>query len=1040
MYFKFHLLKFLFLPLFILVAVTKLYPQLAVSNQAYFCGFEDPLENAEWTFDFGSNTSRWEIGNALSAEGDNSLYISADGGVTAGFDGNPGYVAVYRDFILNSGRTYEISFEWINPGSGKLYVCWIDPSSSSNPPQWSGNSALTTPAYVKNNSKPWVLNTDPETGVFISADTLMNNSYTWQKGTFTVGGTGVPMRLLFFWMNDTGSSGTGAAIDNVQIGRVPSCGTVSGVVYNLKNNGEGEFSWDAGLYNPTYDFKYMDSSGVWIEYFGLTSPSVTVPDLPVDAYMVWIRMHCNDYTTIWYMFKNLYIHKSIESCLDYLDIGSENVHATWGSFSNPYLNTGVVNYGPESGSSRVTVHSDLSERDPRTGFQLETVPDGNLASVRLGNWQSGANAESITYYYTVDSLSVLMLLKYAVVMENPGHNHNQQPKFELEIFDFNDYPIGGTCGYENFVSGDTNTLGWERYGTVLWKHWGGFGLNLQNYIGERIKIRLTTYDCSLGAHYGYAYFTLDCARAEIAGVTCGDNEVERLIAPDGYAYEWFPKYRPDSIVSIEREFQPLPTDTGTYVCRMTYKGGDCSFELEANITPRTIIPEFEPVVIYKDCQAEVKFSNTSYTLSSKGDIGEVERFYWEWNDGYTGTEKDHERVFDTPGKYWVDMKANIAGGKCFEILSDTIIIPDLSVQYDTIKAVLCEDDPPFEFNNIYYSRPGVYEALKLKSVCDCDSIIYVDLQVNDKYDIVVDDDLLLYKDEYHDFNGKQLTEPGIYIDTLISVFGCDSIITLNLSVYPVLIMELVNDSVDMCETTDGPFTLEYIVRQGNFTTYSLLFDEDAIKSGFENQQSVVPLIQDLVEIPVPSGALPGRYKVELVFEDYYSGNDTLTAFLDVNYPSAILVQKWNDVIAILNAEYNGGYTFSQYQWYKDGELLPGETKSYLYVEGNLDFDSQYMVRVTRLEDGVSAFICPIRLEDRTDISVYPTIVRGGETITVILPHDFHMEIWDIMGMKVSGQYLHSNINTIQAPVRSGVYLMNLKSDTGEDKVFTIMVK
>ena len=1040
---KFAYKKIFFIVFVLLALAGQTICQTTITSDPYFCGFENPQDASEiWTFDFGNNKSIWEIGSALSSEGQNSLYISSDGGITAGFTSSPaGYVAVYKDFILNTGRKYEISFDWMNPSSGKLYVCWINPNSPSNPSQWSGNSVFTLPAYVKNNNKPWSTTFAPGTNLIISADTLMQNSHRWQKGTFTVDGTGTTMRLLFFWMNDIGASGTGAAIDNVQIGRTASCGTISEIKYEIKGDGTGEFTWEGGSYGPTYDFMYKDTSNVWITYDSLTTPSVTVPELPVGVYTIWVRMHCNGYTTIWYMLKDFYIHETIESCLDYLDITSNNVVATYGVFGDPLLHKGVINEGPDSRKSRLTIHSNVDEYDERTGFKLKTVPPGNIASVRLGNWNTGAEAESVTYDYTVDSLSVLMLLKYAVVMEDPSHDHAEQPKFMLEVFDSNDNPIQGTCGYENFVSGDVNTVGWTRYGSTLWKDWSGFGLNLEQHIGKRIKIRLTTYDCKLSGHYGYAYFTLDCARAEITGVTCGENEVETLSAPEGYSYKWYPKSKQDSIVSTERTFQPLPTDTGTFVCEMSYKAGECSFKLEASLKPRSIVAEFKPIITYKNCSAEVELRNTSHTTTTDGEIGECERFLWEWNDGYTSTDKDHKRTFNKGGKYTVNLTTSIAKGKCFEVISDSIFIPELTAKYDTIKTNICEGEPPFEYNGIYYSKTGLYTAVKTKSFCDCDSTVFVDLKVNNKYRISSSDELLLYKDSYYDFNETKLKETGIYIDTLTSISGCDSIVTLNLSVYPKLAVELLNDSILLCGTDEDSFVIDYRIREGRFSTYSLFFDNEALKAGFENKTDIVPLLQDKIEISVPEKIRPNKYVVDIIFQDYYSGNDTLRALIEVNYPRTILAQKWNDVIAILNAEYNGGgYTFSDYQWYKNGEPLLGETKSYLYVPEKLDLNAEYTVRLTRSDDGITAFSCPIILEKRTELSVYPTLVKAGEKITIECADDSHIEIWDVMGLKITEQALHAPINNIAAPNRRGAYLVLIKNNMGRNENFTIIVQ
>ena len=83
------------------------------------------------------------------------------------------------------------------------------------------------------------------------------------------------------------------------------------------------------------------------------------------------------------------------------------------------------------------------------------------------------------------------------------------------------------------------------------------------------------------------------------------------------------------------------------------------------------------------------------------------------------------------------------------------------------------------------------------------------------------------------------------------------------------------------------------------------------------------------------------------------------------YPSWIHEQHWNDGIILYNDTYNGGYKFSSYQWYQNGEPLVGETKEYLYLPGGLllnnrgDCDNYYQVQLTREKDGYSTLTCPI---------------------------------------------------------------------------------
>ena len=85
------------------------------------------------------------------------------------------------------------------------------------------------------------------------------------------------------------------------------------------------------------------------------------------------------------------------------------------------------------------------------------------------------------------------------------------------------YKINTTAGRVNFVA-DRNAPGWHTEGSendvIIWKDWTTIGLNVMDYRGKNIKIKLTTYDCQEGAHFGYAYFTMNCIAAELSGIEC----------------------------------------------------------------------------------------------------------------------------------------------------------------------------------------------------------------------------------------------------------------------------------------------------------------------------------------------------------------------------------------------------------------------------------------------------------------------------------------------------------------------------------------
>ena len=155
-------------------------------------------------------------------------------------------------------------------------------------------------------------------------------------------------------------------------------------------------------------------------------------------------------------------------------------------------------------------------------------PSGGAYSMRLGNSMTGAQAERVTLEFVVTPDVSFFLLQYAVILQDPGHNFEDQPRFELRIFDENDEQV--ECGLYTVRSGP-NIPGFENCGPLRVRPWTTVGIELQSYLGQNIKIEILTTDCGLGGHYGYAYFDATCKplTIEVVGYCEGaDSAVVRV--------------------------------------------------------------------------------------------------------------------------------------------------------------------------------------------------------------------------------------------------------------------------------------------------------------------------------------------------------------------------------------------------------------------------------------------------------------------------------------------------------------------------------
>ena len=113
---------------------------------------------------------------------------------------------------------------------------------------------------------------------------------------------------------------------------------------------------------------------------------------------------------------------------------------------------------------------------------------------------------------------------------------------------------------------------------------------------------------------------------------------------------------------------------------------------------------------------------------------------------------------------------------CDSIVTLTLTVNP--VESTTLSAAICEGATYTE-NGFNVSEAGTYTQ-NLQTVNGCDSIVTLTLTVNPAYNITID--ASINEGETYEENGFSESEAGTYVHTLQSEFGCDSVITLNLTV------------------------------------------------------------------------------------------------------------------------------------------------------------------------------------------------------------------------------------------------------------------
>ncbi|MCL2597487.1 MAG: DNRLRE domain-containing protein [Paludibacter sp.] len=356
-----------------------------------------------------------------------------------------------------------------------------------------------------------------------------------------------------------------------------------------------------------------------------------------------------------------------------------------------------------------------------------------------------------------------------------------------------------------------------------------------------------------------------------------------------------------------------------------------------------------------------------------------------------------------------------------------------------LNKTICENDS-YNFYGTILTESGAYIDT-ISSVTGCDSIITLNLTVNSLNQKTVN--AVICTDDSYDFYGTILTEPGTYTDTISSVTGCDTIVTLNLSVDNECNKMYIDSLGEIC-ADDDKIIVDYTVTRGTLISYSAVFDSKSVEAGFSNIP-ITPAFGSSIEFPIPMNVRPNNYSVIIIFNFDNGSSIEFTENFQILYSSSIIIQRWNDVLALLNEHFNGGYIWSDYQWYKNDIPIPNEQSSYIYVgvKGEvLDTTAYYRAKVTRIDDGVTLFTCeyfPI-YNQNANLTIRPTLALQNQPITIIFAGGKSVTIWNVMGIQIAQYQLSGITNSINAPTISGTYILKIENISGEQTTAKIIVQ
>ena len=1069
--------RLLFLHIFLLCTVFA-WSQVATTFP-YECSFEEGEDLSAWTLNYGAvpTVDQWMVGTAVHSEGRRSLYISADGQ-------NPNYgktpdisVAVLKYKFPTDIKTqkYDISFDWKGMGdsiTSKLYVMVCREQDLTAAGNYNLDAIVNQVGGRLSNAQAGACQALGESG-----EKFVCGSESWQNVSLTnpvsvnAANSARNFAIVFIWVNSNQQDSLGRtsiAIDNFQINSAAIKKPENVIVYPHCEDSTLIVTWETSGAANEFDIQYrkVGETGWTHGVSGITEGpdgfiredgtrcSYSLKRILEGSYDVRIRSAFYDpeenktLRSNYVYVSQILVYCPDNHCINYVDLYSPNVTCTWGynpaahTGATPYDSVGVIDFGPDAIESRHTLHVDPTEVDPRTDSLLHTVPDGALASVRLGNWHYMGEAESITYDILVDSTNQgILICKYAIVFENPpNHSDEDQPHFNLEILDQNGNLIDQTCGHAEFTYESGVAAGWNRTkdDKAAWKDWTTIGVNLMPYHGQTIKVRFTTMDCGASGHYAYAYFTVDCANAHIETENCGNDAQVTCIAPDGFAYAWYNQN--GDTVSHDQTFI-VDASRQIYTCRVSFiEQPDCYFEISTTSEPRFPVPDYTFEPIYGNCMSQLRFSNHSHVMNKfegyENHTSEpCNESLWSFRSLATGQVRTTTTTNPTytcreqGDTIEVTMTSYIgADNSCDSTRVDTIIVPNIIPDTTEFHYTTCSESP-IKFDGKWFDRDTVYVGTFTNFAgCDSTSTLYLSVYPTPKdtyrHDSICSDGSVTV-------NGVRYNQPlDNYLIMMKTVNGCDSALYLTLTVN-----ERIQPQVDywsyLC-ADDGNLYVTFTLQAGQYDSLRITFDTPALRDTVIYDPSVTS-----IAIPYPADITPGHYTATITFYQFCCGRHVERRDIEIRYRSSIVEQKWNDVLSLLAPKYNGGFEFTAFQWYKNDLPLEGETHSYLYQP--LDFNSDYYVVVTT-PDGSQMATCPIRPVYHEQQSDYPSIVNAGQLVPLYMEQPATIWYYTVSGQLYATFTLPQGHTSLPTPEQPGTYILRAVDAKGETKAQVMIVE
>lgn len=358
---------------------------------------------------------------------------------------------------------------------------------------------------------------------------------------------------------------------------------------------------------------------------------------------------------------------------------------------------------------------------------------------------------------------------------------------------------------------------------------------------------------------------------------------------------------------------------------------------------------------------------------------------WDFGDGTTATTTidqgiEIEHTYYAPG--WYDVTANVHAHKecpysqypAEEVaFSFYVNRPDTLFRLDTV--CLAPDD---------HSGESTFDTVKY----DCDSVVITKNLVLHKADTTFD----VEANDQYVYNGTTYTESQVIVDTRKRKDpenrGCDSTITINLTVHKCLNLQVPNDSVNQHTCFGSSIDIPYSYATGGNAGNVRMVRLDDMRE-FEARMYDDPS-QGLQPRTTGTFALstnewePGLYHARVYVEDLYCGGEAESDVLNIAiyYPSDIFEYRFNNVLAVFKKGFGGnggtgvyqGADFDMYEWHlvrNEIDAIVGTNNGIYYNGDPFLLDDEVYVRLKETTKPYMLPSCSQIIKDVPDFTPEP---------------------------------------------------------------------